>query len=613
MYNSLTHPLTPVLCTPKNEAERKAWKLMFRMSFGANITPAQFKQYEIRLEKRCRKHSVEYVAPQLTDSVEAIHERRTRLQKKCKAAADKIRRSRPSVREKERAWQQSRNRKGNGPVNENKSSELRNLRITGRGGTPNYSYIPVAPYSTRCVMSEEDCCSVRSQLEPLTLGGQEQVELNKAIPICGSYDRVRVKKGRAVFMDGRRVKMCHTKDVLSAEIYVNDNCTKTGASVGFLPSAGFFSQVKESTTVWLGKGPNGNGYDDALEIYHGYFKVKGDRKNLRVMVVADIPEGGGNIIQEATRIVNEYDGITSGVNWNGKELYDYLNDQGVTQVRFEDVYFDVSVVRAGSNTHQIIQRKMMELDYKAGRTGDKPPALTRPESKDYSEAQSNIYYPLTPIFCIPRDSVEESEWKQRFLQSFHVTPVRFRLNENKLMEGCKKNSVRYIAPQLEDSVDETLRRKYTLNVKIKSSKCRERRRKRREELWEEERKRAEDSTRCNICFRGIDIRPYTGEFPYRPLGADPRYFKISLHHHHQPCKRDHRFHGKCWWKEFDFNQRIYRRFWLRKGQTWCPTCDKFYSPDWIEEVDETTGKKYYLNKKKTGMGTWEKPAGFGTT
>jgi hypothetical protein len=30
-------------------------------------------------------------------------------------------------------------------VNENKPSEVRNLRITGRGGTPDYSYIPVAP------------------------------------------------------------------------------------------------------------------------------------------------------------------------------------------------------------------------------------------------------------------------------------------------------------------------------------------------------------------------------------------------------------------------------------------------------------------------------------
>ena len=585
MYNSLTHPLTPVLCTPKNEAERKAWKLMFRISFGANITPAQFKQYEIRLEKRCRKHSVEYVAPQLTDSVEAIHERRTRLQKKCKAAADKIRRSHPSVQEKEREQQQSRNRKGNAPVNENKPSEVRNLRITGRGGTPDYSYIPVAPYSTYCAMSEEDCCSVRSQLEPLALGGQEQVELTKAITIFGSYDRVRMKKGRSVFMDGRHVKMCHTKDVLSAEIYVNDNCTKTGASVGFLPSAGFFSQVKESTYVKLGKGLNGNGYDDALEIHHGYFKVKGDRKNLSVMVVADIPEGGEDIIQEATRIVNEY-GSTSGVNWNGKELYDYLNDQGITQVRFEDVYFDVSAVRAGSNTHQIIQRKMMELDFKAGRTNNKPPALTRPESKDSSESQSNVYYQLTPIFCIPRDSVEDSEWKQRFLQSFHVTPVRFRLNENKLVEGCKKNSVRYIAPQLEDSVDETLRRKYTLNVKIKSSKCRERRRKRKEKLWEEKRKRAEDSTRCNICFRGICDKS-TASKPCR-------------------CRRDHWFHRKCW-----------RRWCLYKGtcdkQTCCPTCDKFYSSDWSEGVDKTTGKKYYYNKKKRGMGTWEKPAGFGTT
>ena len=385
---------------------------MFRISFGANITPVQFKQSEIRLEKRCRKLSVEYVAPQLTDSVEAIHERRARLQQKCKAVADKIRRSRPSVQEKERARQQRRNRKGNDPTNEDKSSEVRNLRITGRGGTPNYSYIPVAPYNTSYViMGEEDCSSVRRQLEPLTLGEKEQVELSKPIAFICYYDSVRVKKGRAAFMDGRRVEMCHTKDVLSAEIYVNDNCTKTGASVGSLPSAGFFSQVKESTSVWL------RDDDDALEIYHG-FKVKGDRKNLSVQVMAYIPEGRKDIIQGAKRIVNEY-GSTSWINWNGKELYEYLNDQGITQVRFEDFDFDVYVVRAGSITHQIIQRGMMELYYEAGRTDAKPPALTRPQS---SEAKSNVYYPLTPIFCIPRDSDEESEWKQRFLQSFHVTP-----------------------------------------------------------------------------------------------------------------------------------------------------------------------------------------------
>mmetsp|Transcript_19205 Transcript_19205/g.31544 ORF Transcript_19205/g.31544 Transcript_19205/m.31544 type:complete len:502 (-) Transcript_19205:99-1604(-) len=458
------YPLTPVLCTPKDEAERKKWRLMFRINFG-NITPIQFKVNETRLEKRCKKYSIEYVAPQLTDSVEAIRERQTRLQKKCKAAADKIRRSRPSVQEKERARERTRNRKGNDPVNDKNPSELRTFRITGRGGTPNYSYLPVAPYSTPCLIGEEGCSSARSQLEPLTLGGQEQVKLNEPISFVSWYDNVSVKKGKIVSMDGWRVEMCDTKDVLSAEIYINDNCTKRGASVGCLPSAGFFNQVKESTCVMLGNG----GYTDVLEICHTYFK--GDSNGIIVQVVADIPEGRVDIIQEAKRMVEVKQNITkdSRKAWNGKELYDYLDDQGITQVRFEDVDFFVSVVRAGSNTHQIIQRKMMELDYKAGRTDEKPPALTRPRSKG-SNAKGNVYYPLTPIFCIPRDSVEESEWKERFFESFHVTPVRFRLNEEQLAEKCKKNSVRYIAPQLEDSVDETLRRKYTLNVKIQSSR-----------------------------------------------------------------------------------------------------------------------------------------------
>ena len=211
------------------------------------------------------------------------------------------------------------------------------------------------------------------------------------------------------------------------------------------------------------------------------FKVKGDIRSLRVQVVADIPEGREDIIQEAKRILNEHKNRV-GVEWNGKELFDYLNDQGITRVRFEDFDCDVSVVRAGSITYHIYQRKLIELDYK---WGPQPPALARPRSKDPSVAKSNVYYPLTPIFCIPRDSVEESEWKERFLQSFHVTPVRFRLNEKKLVEGCKKHSVRYIAPQLEDSVDETLRRKYDLNVKLQSSRCRERRRKKTEEIMAE--------------------------------------------------------------------------------------------------------------------------------
>ena len=492
------YPLTPVFCTPKDEAERKKWRLMFRINFG-NITPIQFKKNELRLEKRCSKHSVEYVAPQLTDSVEAIHERKTQLQKKCKAATDKKRRSHPSIQEKERTRKRSRNRKRNDPVNDKNSSELRTLndknsselrtfRITGRGGTPNYSYLPVAPYSTFCLIDEEGCSSARSQVEPLALGGEEQVGLNEAIGFYICYDKVLVKKRNKVFMDGWRVVMCDTTDVLSAEIYINDNCTKRGASVGCLPSTGFFHQVKESNYVMLGNDGTYN-YTDVLQIIH--YDFKGD-SSISVEVVADIPEGRVDIIQEAKRMVKVKQ--NSKNNWNGKELYDYLNDQGITQVRFKDVCFDVSAVRAGSNAHQIIQRKIMELDYKAGRTNEKPPALTRPRSKG-SNAKGNVYYPLTPIFCIPRDSVEESEWKERFLKSFHVSPVRFRLNEEKLVVGCKKNSVRYIAPQLEDSVDETLRRKYALTLKIQSSKYKERCRKRKEQLWEEASKRAKEERR----------------------------------------------------------------------------------------------------------------------
>jgi len=86
------YPLTPVFCTPKDESQRKAWTLIFRQTFG-NITPNRFRQNELKLEERCKKYSIEYIAPQLEDSVVAIHERRLRLQKKCKAATAKIRRN----------------------------------------------------------------------------------------------------------------------------------------------------------------------------------------------------------------------------------------------------------------------------------------------------------------------------------------------------------------------------------------------------------------------------------------------------------------------------------------------------------------------------------------
>lgn len=171
--------------------------------------------------------------------------------------------------------------------------------------------------------------------------------------------------------------------------------------------------------------------------------------------------------------------------------YAYLHKHGITRVRFEDIDFVVSHVRAGGNAHQIIERKILELDYVAGRTDKNPPVIYRLPSKNPSDAEteSNIYYPLTPIFCIPKDLAEKLEWKERFLQSFHVTPDRFRANESKLIEGCKKDSVTYIAPQLEDSVDETLRRKYTLQAKIKASRQSKWRRQWREQKKEKQRKR----------------------------------------------------------------------------------------------------------------------------
>ena len=476
------YPLTPVFCKPKDEAEKKAWTLRFRQTFG--ITPMRFHQNEIRLEKRCKKYSVEYIAPELSDSVEAINERKVQLQRKCKAATDKIRRSRrsPSDREKERLREQSRNRKGNEPVNKNQS-EIRTFRITGRGGIPSYSYLPVRLDSTKCVMNEEECESARNYLQQLRLGGQEQVKLNKPIPFYSHYKYVSTKMRNNVFMDGLQVEMCDTLKVLSAEIYINDNCTKRGSSVGFRPSAGFFRTVGDSTGVELGDLPKATidthckcgihtdapwrlSYTNILKIYH--FNFTGDSKHISVQVVAEIPNEKLHIIQTAKRIVDEKGKIWN--RWNGGHLYDYLHEQGITQVRFGDVDFDVSHVRAGGNTHQIIEREILERDYMTGRIVEKPPAITRPPSKNSSEAKSNIYYPLTPIFCIPKDQTEKLEWKERFVQSFHVTPDRFRAEESKLIEKCKKNSVTYIAPQLEDSVDETLRRKYTLHAKIKASR-----------------------------------------------------------------------------------------------------------------------------------------------
>ena len=65
------------------------WKNKFRVHFGIN--PTQFKQNETKLEERCKKYSIKYIPPQLDDSVAAICKRKQDLNKKCKAATDKIR------------------------------------------------------------------------------------------------------------------------------------------------------------------------------------------------------------------------------------------------------------------------------------------------------------------------------------------------------------------------------------------------------------------------------------------------------------------------------------------------------------------------------------------
>jgi hypothetical protein len=198
-------------------------------------------------------------------------------------------------------------------------------------------------------------------LERLALGGQEHVEFDEPIYFRSFYNRVRVKKGKNVYMDGWPVVMCDTKEVLSAEIYINYNCTKTGASAGCLPSAGFFNQVKDGYRVKLFPGGN------VLNISHR-FCFNGDSRLLHVHVVAEIPAGREDIIQEAKRIVDLYGSREAWghhenvddiiVDWNGKELYDYLNDQGITQVRFDDITLITSVVRAGSIAHQIRQAQI---------------------------------------------------------------------------------------------------------------------------------------------------------------------------------------------------------------------------------------------------------------
>ena len=83
--------------------------------------------------------------------------------------------------------------------------------------------------------------------------------------------------------------------------------------------------------------------------------------------------------------------------------------------------------------------------------------------------QSESDFPLTPVFCTPKDSTEELKWKNEFTNQFVVTPARFKQNETKLEERCKKYSIVYVKPQLEDSVDTTNSRRRDLNKKGKAA------------------------------------------------------------------------------------------------------------------------------------------------
>ena len=83
--------------------------------------------------------------------------------------------------------------------------------------------------------------------------------------------------------------------------------------------------------------------------------------------------------------------------------------------------------------------------------------------------QSESDFPLKPVFCMPKDSTEELKWKNKFTNHFGVTPARFKQNETKLEERCKKYSIVCIEPQLEDSVDTKNSRRGDLNKKCKAA------------------------------------------------------------------------------------------------------------------------------------------------
>ena len=78
------------------------------------------------------------------------------------------------------------------------------------------------------------------------------------------------------------------------------------------------------------------------------------------------------------------------------------------------------------------------------------------------------YFPLTPIFCNPKDKAEELAWANTFIHDFGISPSRFKQNEAKLKERCNKYSVVYISLRLGNSVDRTRCRRLDLNKKFKA-------------------------------------------------------------------------------------------------------------------------------------------------
>ena len=88
---------------------------------------------------------------------------------------------------------------------------------------------------------------------------------------------------------------------------------------------------------------------------------------------------------------------------------------------------------------------------------------------NHGKAESDQYYPLTPIFRTTKDSAEELEWKKRFRHDFKVNPSQFKNSETKLEERCDTYSVDYISPCITDSVESTKDRKTAVAKKCKAA------------------------------------------------------------------------------------------------------------------------------------------------